>query len=211
MSFHGNITLGSPVKLPEQYHICTLQLQSPIFKSFNILLDHNYSAKVSDFGTSKSVPLDKTQLTTEVQGTFGYMDLEYFRSSKFTNKSDTYSFGVTLVEILTGKTPFSSAKDDGENLVASFISLTRENQLVQILDPQVVRDAEMEHVGAIAELATRCWRLNGKKRPSMKEVSTELEGLRNTQRCLENFQEPQSFKDETTFMHSTSETMKDHT
>lgn len=45
----------------------------------------------------------------------------------------------------------------------------------------------------------------------MKEVSTELEGLRNTQRCLEKFQEPQSFKDETTFMHSTSETMKDHT
>ncbi|PQM33546.1 wall-associated receptor kinase-like 1 [Prunus yedoensis var. nudiflora] len=68
----------------------------------------------------------------------------------------------------------------------------------------------MEHVGAIAELATRCLRLNGKRRPSMKEVSTELEGLRNTQRCLEKFQEPQSFKDETTFMHSTSETMKDH-
>ncbi|CAL2269723.1 unnamed protein product [Prunus armeniaca] len=187
----------------------------PIFhrdiKSSNILLDHNYSAKVSDFGTSKSIPLDKTHLTTEVQGTFGYMDPEYFQSSKFTDKSDTYSFGVTLVEILTGKTPFSFAKEDGENLVASFISLTRENQLVQILDPQVVREAEMEHVGAIAELATRCLRLNGKKRPSMKEVSTELEGLRNTQRCLEKFQEPQSFKDETTFMHSTSETMEDHT
>ncbi|PQQ16414.1 wall-associated receptor kinase-like 1 [Prunus yedoensis var. nudiflora] len=85
------------------------------------------------------------------------------------DRLDTYSFGVTPVEILTGKTPFSSAKDDGENLVASFISLTRENQLVQILDPQVVRDAEMEHVGAIAELATRCWRLNGKKRHSTKE------------------------------------------
>lgn len=58
----------------------------------------------------------------------------------------------SLVEILTGKTPFSFAKDDGENLVASFISLTRENQLVQILDPQVVRDAEMEHVGAMLSL-----------------------------------------------------------
>ncbi|KAM1160711.1 hypothetical protein ACFX19_034285 [Malus domestica] len=158
-------------------------------KSSNILLDHNYSAKVSDFGTSKSVPLDKTHLTTQVQGTFGYMDPEYFQSCKFTDKSDTYSFGVTLVEILTGHTPYSFAKDEGENLVASFISLTREDELVQILDPQVARDADVKQIRTIAELAKQCLRLNGAKRPIMKEVSTELEGLRNAQRCHETFRE----------------------
>ncbi|KAM1802516.1 hypothetical protein ACFX11_033978 [Malus domestica] len=158
-------------------------------KSSNILLDHNYSAKVSDFGTSKSVPLDKTHLTTQVQGTFGYMDPEYFQSCKFSDRSDTYSFGVTLVEILTGHTPYSFAKHEGENLVASFISLTREDELVQILDPQVARDADVEQIRTIAELAKRCLRLNGAKRPSMKEVSTELEGLRNAQRCHETFRE----------------------
>ncbi|KAM1039146.1 hypothetical protein ACFX13_034466 [Malus domestica] len=158
-------------------------------KSSNILLDHNYSAKVSDFGTSKSVPLDKTHLTTQVQGTFGYMDPEYFQSCKFTDRSDTYSFGVTLVEILTGHTPYSFAKHEGENLVASFISLTREDELVQIMDPQVARDADVEQIRTIAELAKRCLRLNGAKRPSMKEVSTELEGLRNAQRCHETFRE----------------------
>ncbi|KAM1039138.1 hypothetical protein ACFX15_033067 [Malus domestica] len=158
-------------------------------KSSNILLDHNYSAKVSDFGTSKSVPLDKTHLTTQVQGTFGYMDPEYFQSCKFSDRSDTYSFGVTLVEILTGHTPYSFAKHEGENLVASFVSLTREDELVQILDPQVARDADVEQIRTIAELAKRCLRLNGAKRPSMKEVSTELEGLRNAQRCHETFRE----------------------
>ncbi|XP_050142579.1 wall-associated receptor kinase-like 1 isoform X2 [Malus sylvestris] len=158
-------------------------------KSSNILLDHNYSAKVSDFGTSKSVPLDKTHLTTQVQGTFGYMDPEYFQSCKFTDRSDTYSFGVTLVEILTGHTPYSFAKHEEENLVAAFISLTREDELVQILDPQVARDADVKQIRTIAELAKRCLRLNGAKRPSMKEVSTELEGLRNAQRCLETFRE----------------------
>ncbi|CAN6724983.1 unnamed protein product [Malus baccata var. baccata] len=158
-------------------------------KSSNILLDHNYSAKVSEFGTSKSVPLDKTHLTTQVQETFGYMDPEYFQSCKFTDRSDTYSFGVTLVEILTGHTPYSSAKHEGENLVASFISLTREDELVQILDPQVARDADVEQIRTIAELAKRCLRLNGAKRPSMKEVSTESEGLRNAQRCHETFRE----------------------
>lgn len=90
---------------------------------------------------------------------------------------------------LTGHTPYSFAKDEGENLVASFISLTREDELVQILDPQVARDADVEQIRTIAELAKRCLRLNGPKRPSMKEVSTELEGLRNAQRCHETFQE----------------------
>ncbi|CAN1828081.1 Wall-associated receptor kinase-like 1 [Linum perenne] len=141
-------------------------------KSSNILLDAKLSAKVADFGTSKSVPDDKTHLTTLVQGTFGYLDPEYFHTSQFTDKSDVYSFGVVLEE---------------RSLVAHFISAMKEEEhgLIRILDPVVSREAREADLVSIAELAVRCLRLNGKKRPTMREVAMELDGLRNSQRCLQ--------------------------
>ena len=87
---------------------------SPIYhqdiKTTNILLDDKYRAKIADFGTSRSITVDQTHLTTVVQGTFGYLDPKYFQSSQFTDKSDVYSFGVVLVELLTGEKAISSTR-----------------------------------------------------------------------------------------------------
>ncbi|KAI6668766.1 hypothetical protein NL676_007171, partial [Syzygium grande] len=139
-------------------------------KSTNILLDEKYRAKVADFGTSKSVSLDQTHVTTLVQGTFGYLDPEYFQSSQFTDKSDVYSFGVVLVELLTGQKPISSLREqEGRSLATYFIISMEGNRLFDIVDAQVLKEGKKEEMALVANLAKRCLNLNGRNRPTMKE------------------------------------------
>ncbi|KAF7144567.1 hypothetical protein RHSIM_Rhsim04G0078700 [Rhododendron simsii] len=148
-------------------------------KSANILLDEKFRAKVSDFGISRSISVDNTHLTTAVQGTFGYLDPEYFQSSQFTEKSDVYSFGVVLVELLTGKKSILSGKsNEGGSLTAYFLLTMKENRLYDILDARVVKEGGENEVLAVANIAKRCLYLNGSSRPTMKEVVMELDGIR---------------------------------
>ncbi|XP_077231889.1 uncharacterized protein LOC143864935 [Tasmannia lanceolata] len=164
-------------------------------KSSNILLDENYSTKVSDFGTSKLVPLDYTQITTLVQGTLGYLDPEYFQTSQLTEKSDVYSFGVVLLELLTGEKAFSQDRPENErNLAMYFISSMNENRLFQILENRIVDEGVIEKLYAVANLARRCLTLKGEDRPTMKDVVAELNGLRKLEvhsRVEENHEEIQ--------------------
>ncbi|KAG2711411.1 hypothetical protein I3760_04G075700 [Carya illinoinensis] len=160
---------------------------SPIYhrdiKSTNILLDENYRAKVADFGISRSVAIEQTHLSTLVQGTFGYVDPEYFRSGQFTDKSDVYSFGVVLAELLTGEKAISSTgMRDTTSLAAFFVSSMEGNNLFDILDNQVLKETEKEKIFAVANLAKRCLNMKGKKRPTMREVAMELEANQMSQK-----------------------------
>ncbi|XP_021800754.1 wall-associated receptor kinase-like 1 [Prunus avium] len=153
-------------------------------KSTNILLDAKYRAKVADFGTSRSVAIDQTHLTTLVHGTFGYLDPEYFQSSQFTNKSDVYSFGVVLVELLTGQKPisFNKSQEEGKSLATYFITSMQLGHLFEILDAQVVKGGSKADIIVVANLARGCLNLSGKKRPTMREVTAELEGIQMSEK-----------------------------
>ncbi|XP_052880769.1 wall-associated receptor kinase 2-like [Gossypium arboreum] len=151
-------------------------------KSSNILLDEKFRAKVSDFGTSRSVGIDQTHLTTKVLGTFGYLDPEYFQSSHFTEKSDVYSFRVVIVELLTGKEAILTfGSQEKRGLVSYFMSSMEENHWLDIVDVEIGKDGQKDEVVAVAELAKRCLNLDGRYRPTMKEVAMELERFRTRQ------------------------------
>ncbi|XP_010063911.2 putative wall-associated receptor kinase-like 16 [Eucalyptus grandis] len=148
-------------------------------KSANILLDANYIAKVSDFGASRLIPLDQTQLFTMVQGTWGYLDPEYLHTSQLTEKSDVYSFGVVLVELLTGKKALSFDRSEEERSLAMyFLSSLENDKLFQIVEEVIANEGINEQVRKVAILAKRCLTIKGEERPTMKEVAIELEGLR---------------------------------
>ncbi|KAK4594102.1 hypothetical protein RGQ29_017966 [Quercus rubra] len=130
-------------------------------KSTNILLDDKYRAKVADFGTSRTMAIDQTHLTTLVYGTFGYLDPEYFQTSQFTEKSDVYSFGVVLAELLTGEKPVPLVRtQEHRSLATYFILSMEEGFLFDILDAG--------------------------RRPTMREVTKELEGVLKTFNGQEN-------------------------
>ncbi|XP_062093403.1 wall-associated receptor kinase 2-like [Humulus lupulus] len=153
-------------------------------KSTNILLDGNYTAKVSDFGASVLIPPGQTGIATTVQGTLGYLDPEYLTTGTLTTKSDVYSFGVLLVELITGEKPISNGVRSGarSNIIQFFVWTVRENYnkgeryVEKIVDPKIVYDEEHEReIELVAELAMKCLEGDGGRRPSMKEVADELE------------------------------------
>ncbi|RZC48169.1 hypothetical protein C5167_041109 [Papaver somniferum] len=156
-------------------------------KSSNILLDSDYKAKVADFGASRLIPTDQAQLSTLVQGTLGYLDPDYYQSGLLTEKSDVYSFGVLLAELLTGsKAVFSPERtDENKNLSSYFLTSIKAGRLFAILDSSLVRN-DNERISSVhgnqqieqmAELAQKCLRMKGEKRPTMKEVAMVLHGL----------------------------------
>uniref|UniRef100_A0A7N0UTW9 Uncharacterized protein n=1 Tax=Kalanchoe fedtschenkoi TaxID=63787 RepID=A0A7N0UTW9_KALFE len=147
-------------------------------KSTNILLDKNLRAKVSDFGASRLVPIDQSQLITLVQGTLGYLDPEYFLTSQLTEKSDVYSFGVVLVELLTGMKVVSFERpEEQRNLAMHFVSSMKRNQLNAVLDKDIIRDETMQQVHGVANVAMKCLKMDADERPTMKEVVLELQRL----------------------------------
>lgn len=152
-------------------------------KSNNILLDDNYTAKVSDFGASRLVPMDQTQLSTMVQGTLGYLDPEYLQTNQLTDKSDVYSFGVVLVELLTGQKVLSfDRSEDQRSLALYFLSSLKDDRLSQVVENYLLKHENTQQIEEVATLAKRCLRVRGDERPAMKEVTMELERIRKMMR-----------------------------
>ncbi|CAO2192369.1 unnamed protein product [Urochloa humidicola] len=148
-------------------------------KCMNILMNDSYTAKVSDFGASRSIPIDQTHLVTAVQGTFGYLDPEYYHTGQLNEKSDVYSFGVILLELLTRKKPIiENEMGDKQNLSSYFFWDMERRPIEEVVDVEIVGQTSKEAILSMAQLAEECLSLTREDRPTMKDVETRLQMLR---------------------------------
>lgn len=149
------------------------------FKPSNILVDSDYNAKLSDFGLAKDGPFgEQSYVSTRVMGTHGYAAPEYMATGRLTNRSDIYSFGVVLLEIMTGKRvldPDRSSKE--QNLINWARPYLRKGKISRIMDSTIQGQYSSTSAKIIANLVIECLSVDPRFRPSMDEIVLTLDQL----------------------------------
>ncbi|CAN6541154.1 unnamed protein product [Malus baccata var. baccata] len=147
------------------------------FKASNILLEDDFTPKVSDFGLARTAMDEENRhISTRVMGTFGYVAPEYAMTGHLLVKSDVYSYGVVLLELLTGRKPVDMSQPPGEeNLVAwARPLLTCKEGLEAIIDPHLGSEVPFESIAKVAAIASMCVQPEVSHRPFMGEVVQAL-------------------------------------
>ncbi|XP_052174950.1 serine/threonine-protein kinase PCRK1-like [Diospyros lotus] len=143
------------------------------FKSSNILLDDQWNAKLSDFGLARLGPEEGlTHVSTAVVGTFGYAAPEYVQTGHLTYKSDVWSYGVFIYELITGRRPFDQNRPKHEQKLLDWIRpyVSDSKKFPQILDPRIDWTGSLKSVKKLVSIANRCLTRHAKSRPKMSEV-----------------------------------------
>ncbi|XP_030528228.1 nodulation receptor kinase-like [Rhodamnia argentea] len=172
-----SIALGSARGLTHLHNFSGRCVIHRDVKSSNILLDQSMNAKVADFGFSKYAPQEgDSGASLEVRGTAGYLDPEYYSTQHLSAKSDVFSFGVVLLEIISGREPLNIHRPRNEwSLVEWAKPYIREQKIDEIVDPNIKGMYHAEAMWRVVEVALACIEPFSAYRPSMADIVRELE------------------------------------
>ncbi|XP_031250766.1 proline-rich receptor-like protein kinase PERK5 [Pistacia vera] len=174
------IALGSAKGLAYLHEDCHPRIIHRDIKSSNILLDCTGEAKVADFGLAKLTTDNHTHVSTRVMGTFGYLAPEYASSGKLTDKSDVFSFGVMLLELITGRRPVDPSGAMEDSLVDWARPLCmrslEDGNFNELADPYLERNYPVHEMARMVASAAASIRHSARRRPKMSQIVRALEG-----------------------------------
>ncbi|XP_073045658.1 proline-rich receptor-like protein kinase PERK15 [Primulina eburnea] len=182
MDFHTRlrIAIGSAKGFAYLHEDCHPRIIHRDIKTANILLDYNFEAKVADFGLAKLSSDTNTHVSTRIMGTFGYLAPEYASSGKLTEKSDVYSYGIMLLELITGRRPIDLSSDDDDSLVdwarPILIQAVEGGSYEELVDPHLENNYDHHVMLRMVASAAACIRHSARRRPKMSQIVRALEG-----------------------------------
>ncbi|KMZ60070.1 hypothetical protein ZOSMA_60G00080 [Zostera marina] len=166
------IAIGSAKGLAFLHHNCVPHIIHRDMKSSNVLIDSTMEGRVSDFGMARVAnAIDTHVIVTQLSGTPGYVPPEYYRSYKCTTKGDVYSYGVVLLELISGKKPINEEEFGDGNLVEWAKKNLKENRVIETIDPMLRGEGLLEEeIIRFLKVAYDCLEDRPLRRPSMIHV-----------------------------------------
>ncbi|KAE8724504.1 G-type lectin S-receptor-like serine/threonine-protein kinase SD2-5 [Hibiscus syriacus] len=173
-----NIAIGTAKGLAYLHEDCDAKIVHCDIKPENVLLDDNFVAKVSDFGLAKLMTREQSHVFTTLRGTRGYLAPEWITNYAISEKSDVYSYGMLLLEIIGGRKNFDPGESSEKSYFPSYaFKMLDEGKLTDILDSRLTIEGEDERVYTAIKVALWCIQEDMHLRPSMTKVIQMLEGL----------------------------------
>nr|DAD22468.1 TPA_asm: hypothetical protein HUJ06_023931 [Nelumbo nucifera] len=166
------IAIGAARGLAFLHHNCIPHIIHRDMKSSNVLLDENLEARVSDFGMARLMSAMDTHLSVStLAGTPGYVPPEYYQSFRCSTKGDVYSYGVVLLELLTGKQPTNSS-DFGDNNLVGWVKQHAKLKITDVFDPELMKEDPTLEMELLQHLKIACACLDDRpwRRPTMIQV-----------------------------------------
>uniref|UniRef100_A0A0E0DJZ3 non-specific serine/threonine protein kinase n=1 Tax=Oryza meridionalis TaxID=40149 RepID=A0A0E0DJZ3_9ORYZ len=172
------IAQGSARGLAYLHLSCEPHILHRDIKSSNILLDENFEAHLADFGLARLICAYETHVTTDVVGTLGYIPPEYGQSPVATYKGDVYSFGIVLLELLTGRRPVDMCRPKGSRDVVSWVlQMKKEDRETEVFDPTIYDKENESQLIRILEIALLCVTAAPKSRPTSQQLVEWLDHI----------------------------------
>ncbi|KAK4770071.1 hypothetical protein SAY87_030603 [Trapa incisa] len=173
-----NIALGTAKGLAYLHEDCDVKIVHCDIKPENVLLDDSFIAKVSDFGLAKLMTKEQSHVFTTLRGTRGYLAPEWITNYAISEKSDVYSYGMLLLEIIGGRKNYDPSESSEKSHFPSYaFKMMEEGKLIDILDSNLKFPENDERVSRAIKVALWCIQEDMSLRPPMTRVVQMLEGL----------------------------------